>query len=430
MDASPVYMTAIGSWWMVFADVYMTIWVATTYLICHRFGIRRSRTILSATMIAFSLIVFVFDVTRPTLGLVVSLLLMGIDFFTLGCSMILWGLSFASLEKHFAARNVIGAMISAVALTLIGLIVTMFIPSSWATEICTAAASLIMATEQIPLRNHQRPARPRPKKHVAYLLGQRLIYGFAYGFFPCLALSLASRSFDIVLFVYAMIIIAVIFVLIFKSPVMLPSYVIISCGILLIPFAKGGLTSMVFAMNAGIWLSWQALSSVQLSDLKEKLGVSELVISLFDKMAIAVAILIGSIVAHVLRDTLGNLLLGGVVESTLLMTFFALAIMTSFTIAGLVQARQEDDVQVQVEIKSNEREERQLDAIAQEFGLSAREREVIGMLAQGYTSAFIAEKLGVMTGTSKSHIAHIYQKLGVHHKDEMLELVDNYGKEQ
>ena len=64
-------------------------------------------------------------------------------------------------------------------------------------------------------------------------------------------------------------------------------------------------------------------------------------------------------------------------------------------------------------------------SIADEFGLSPREHQVFAMLAQGHTSAFIAETAGINPGTTKAHIAHIYQKLDVHSKDEMLALVED-----
>ena len=47
------------------------------------------------------------------------------------------------------------------------------------------------------------------------------------------------------------------------------------------------------------------------------------------------------------------------------------------------------------------------------------------MLAQGHTGPFIAEATGITLGTTKAHASHIYQKLGVHSKDEMLELVED-----
>ena len=42
--------------------------------------------------------------------------------------MILWGLAFASLEKHLAGRNVVVAVLIAAALILIGKALSPFIP--------------------------------------------------------------------------------------------------------------------------------------------------------------------------------------------------------------------------------------------------------------------------------------------------------------
>ena len=38
----------------------------------------------------------------------------------------------------------------------------------------------------------------------------------------------------------------------------------------------------------------------------------------------------------------------------------------------------------------------------------------------GYTRAYIREALNVSDGTAKVHIAHVYAKLGIHHKDDLL----------
>lgn len=45
--------------------------------------------------------------------------------------------------------------------------------------------------------------------------------------------------------------------------------------------------------------------------------------------------------------------------------------------------------------------------------LSDREREVLALLAQGYTNAQLAEQLCVSPNTVKTHLQHIYDKLGV-----------------
>jgi len=47
------------------------------------------------------------------------------------------------------------------------------------------------------------------------------------------------------------------------------------------------------------------------------------------------------------------------------------------------------------------------------FGLTARERELVGLLVEGATNAEIAGRLFVSEKTVKNHLNHIYAKLGV-----------------
>ncbi len=60
--------------------------------------------------------------------------------------------------------------------------------------------------------------------------------------------------------------------------------------------------------------------------------------------------------------------------------------------------------------------------MAQEYGLSPRESEVLPMLVAGLSSAAVGERLFVSTQTAKSHKHRIYVKLGVHSHDELASL--------
>ncbi len=62
--------------------------------------------------------------------------------------------------------------------------------------------------------------------------------------------------------------------------------------------------------------------------------------------------------------------------------------------------------------------------IARDNGLSQREEEVFLMLAKGRSVPFMAEALFISKGTVKTHVRHIYEKLGIHTKQEMLDLVE------
>ncbi|OUO92152.1 hypothetical protein B5F40_02155 [Gordonibacter sp. An230] len=63
--------------------------------------------------------------------------------------------------------------------------------------------------------------------------------------------------------------------------------------------------------------------------------------------------------------------------------------------------------------------------ISHEHGLTQREEEVLALLAQDKSIAEIETQLVISNGTVKSHIRHIYAKLGVHARKEVVDMVRN-----
>lgn len=63
--------------------------------------------------------------------------------------------------------------------------------------------------------------------------------------------------------------------------------------------------------------------------------------------------------------------------------------------------------------------------VAKQYGLSNRQREVLGMLAKGRNADYITEKLIISSHTAKAHIYNIYQKTGVHSRQELMDLVED-----
>ena len=63
--------------------------------------------------------------------------------------------------------------------------------------------------------------------------------------------------------------------------------------------------------------------------------------------------------------------------------------------------------------------------VARTYGLSNRQREVLGMLAKGRNADYITEKLIISSHTAKAHIYNIYQKTGVHSRQELMDLVED-----
>lgn len=72
-------------------------------------------------------------------------------------------------------------------------------------------------------------------------------------------------------------------------------------------------------------------------------------------------------------------------------------------------------------IVSDMNEKEKLSAYFQQ--LTARECDVLALLANGYSGPYIAKTLYLANGTVKTHIRHIYDKLRVSSQDELIELV-------
>lgn len=67
--------------------------------------------------------------------------------------------------------------------------------------------------------------------------------------------------------------------------------------------------------------------------------------------------------------------------------------------------------------------------VARRHGLSAREREVMELIAQGRDTAAIQERLALSASTVQTHRAHIYRKLGIHGKQELIDAIESEGLE-
>lgn len=59
-------------------------------------------------------------------------------------------------------------------------------------------------------------------------------------------------------------------------------------------------------------------------------------------------------------------------------------------------------------------------AVADRHGLTNREREILPYLAQGYSLPYIRNELYIAQSTIDTHVRHIYQKLGIHSREELI----------
>lgn len=62
------------------------------------------------------------------------------------------------------------------------------------------------------------------------------------------------------------------------------------------------------------------------------------------------------------------------------------------------------------------------DVVATRCGLTAREREIFGLLARGHGSAYVSETLYISPNTVRTHVHNMYVKLGVSSREQLMAL--------
>lgn len=62
--------------------------------------------------------------------------------------------------------------------------------------------------------------------------------------------------------------------------------------------------------------------------------------------------------------------------------------------------------------------------LAEERGLSAREREILPYVARGHRPAYVADVLCISEHTVRTHLRNMYRKLGISSREELIQLVE------
>lgn len=108
----------------------------------------------------------------------------------------------------------------------------------------------------------------------------------------------------------------------------------------------------------------------------------------------------------------------------------SLVMMVLLLIAIIPLLRQENVIINFINAPSSTSEiDRNCQAIIEEFGLSPREGEILRMIGRGISVNGISEKLFISPYTTQTHIRHIYTKMNIHKRSELLDYI-NMHREQ
>lgn len=117
-------------------------------------------------------------------------------------------------------------------------------------------------------------------------------------------------------------------------------------------------------------------------------------------------------------------------EVMMLVTALALTLgMVAWLLLGMRDARESEEGEGRsaAGAKTTPAADEPLAALKARYGLSERETEVMALLARGYTQKRVAEELSVSVNSVQTYAKTLYRKLGVHSRQEIIDLVAPTG---
>lgn len=194
----------------------------------------------------------------------------------------------------------------------------------------------------------------------------------------------------------------------------------------LIPLAEGTQNDMIASnLLSGGTGFFEILMYFVLISLSMKNNMNALVVLTWGNAMASLGTIVGAnlgrlinqyyLVDHSILSTISACIVFGLVV-------YILATQRNFSFSDTIQ-KVEPALPVPAGERTADFDQRRLE-LAEDAGLTTREAEIFALLAQGRNARFIQEKLVVSYNTVKTHVSHIYTKLGIHTHQELIDLVE------
>lgn len=174
--------------------------------------------------------------------------------------------------------------------------------------------------------------------------------------------------------------------------------------------AWGGMPSLAIAclLLAAAHSSFETILRMQIIDFARKHGFGPVYIVGWGFAAIALGSFVGPAFFHILFP--GG---SGVNRMHIVGILTFMVVISAFLFTGQMPSRSEEE-------KSDDISSRCM-RMAERFGLSARETEVLGYLLEGRSHPYIRDELFISKSTVDTHVRHIYAKVGVNSKQDLID---------
>lgn len=375
-----------------------------------------------------------------------SPLLIGMQGVVSACFAVFWGLSFASLDKKQAERIVLLGTVGVVCLRLA---LTATPLGAWTESFGLYAAMVAKIVSALPFfagmycidlpvgREGREQMRILPSFYLS-----RCVLGGAIGALSFLVVGVlgCQQPYVVDLATGAVLcgLLAGGIPLVFAvrewrgegpNPSFFSAIPIIVTGVFALPFVGEGdlLSALLVPAASVVYFSWAVLSSIQISDLVERYGGDASFLAVSEKAVLTGSWFIGFFALFSV-DAIFPL----AKSTAATLAFFALCgavAYGSFLLAALFTSKTKQLLGEKTKKYLADGDALLYEEIERTYGLTQRESEVLKLFVEGYTRTAICKALVLSESTVKTHLAHIYGKMEVHSRSELLDIVSNSRKE-
>lgn len=320
-----------------------------------------------------------------------------------------------------------------------------FVPSSWLylcglvllglSVVALLCASMLQEScDSVAVGLSSSAVETRPRRVVRSPFLGLALFSLVYGVLNELLVHLGNGAH--VLGVGSLIVSAVVFVLLAVSArgplarvrigdAFFVLLLIVAAVMLLVPFAWDRASWLVDAVVKVCYLVYQCLFFVHLAESRAQAGSRTFAMLVGAALCLWACSLAGM--------GMGTLVLALGDGSVLLISGVSMAVVWLCLLAGMLFFRFEKtrDAVLQDGLSESEADRDadavrvdRIEALAGEKGLSPRETEVLSQLVKGRSVPFVAQEFSLSEHTVKTHVKHIYEKIGVHTRQELLTLFE------
>ena len=205
-----------------------------------------------------------------------------------------------------------------------------------------------------------------------------------------------------------------------------PVLLFMSLGCCLLPFLySSGVIAFILSM-AG-YLCFEIMNWIILADVSERYEIPPFRIFGFGRAAVSGGVLIGVVLGKLLISIFDYSF--EFIVSLSLAMLFVMVMTYTFTlterdVARLTRQRSQNPAMITIPEDKLLSLDEKVSVLAEEHSISSRELEVLQLLAKGRTGVRIEQELYMSRGTVNTHMRLIYKKLGVHTRQDLLDILD------